>query len=60
MGVYRFCGPPWLRKFLARQAAPKDAARWIAQTLAHGGHDLRKSMESDHPVALELLGLKRR
>lgn len=47
----------WLSRFLARKAAPADAARWIAQTLAHGSHDVRKAMESDHPLAIELLGL---
>ncbi|MGH3534884.1 MAG: ParB/RepB/Spo0J family partition protein [Pseudonocardiaceae bacterium] len=48
----------WLRKFLTRSAAPKDALRWIAATLAQGSHDVRKAMESDHPMAMELLGLK--
>jgi ParB family chromosome partitioning protein len=47
----------WLTTFLARKTAPPDAARWIAQTLAQGSHDLRKAMESDHSVALDLLGL---
>lgn len=47
----------WLTTFLARKTAPPEAARWIAQTLAQGSHDLRKAMESDHSVALELLGL---
>ena len=48
----------WLRSFLARQSAPKDAARWIAQTLAQGGYDVRKALEFHHPLATELLGLK--
>ena len=48
----------WLRSFLARQSAPKDAARWIAQTLAQGGYDVRKALEFHHPLAVELLGLK--
>jgi ParB family chromosome partitioning protein len=47
----------WLTTFLARKTAPPEAARWIAQTLAQDGHDVRKAMESDHSVALELLGL---
>jgi ParB family chromosome partitioning protein len=47
----------WLTTFLARKTAPPEAARWIAATLAQGSHDLRKAMESDHCVALELLGL---
>lgn len=48
----------WLRTFFARQAAPKDAPRWIAVILARGGHDARRAMESAHPVAVELLGIK--
>jgi ParB family transcriptional regulator, chromosome partitioning protein len=48
----------WLRSFLARQSAPKDAVRWIAQTLAQGGYDVRKALEFHHPLAVELLGLK--
>lgn len=47
----------WLRNFFARSTAPKDTARWIATTLAQGGYDLRKAMESRHPLAVELLGL---
>jgi ParB family chromosome partitioning protein len=47
----------WLTTFFARKTAPPDGARWIVQTLAHGSHDMRKAMESDHSVALELLGL---
>ncbi len=49
----------WLTTFFARKTAPPDGARWIAATLAQGSHDLRKAMESDHSVALELLGLTR-
>jgi ParB family chromosome partitioning protein len=47
----------WLTGFLARKGAPKDAARYIAATLARGGHDVRKAMENAHPTACELLGL---
>jgi hypothetical protein len=47
----------WLTGFLARKSAPKDAARYIAATLARGGHDVRKAMENAHPTACELLGL---
>jgi ParB family chromosome partitioning protein len=47
----------WLTTFFARKTAPPDGARWIVQTLAQGSHDMRKAMESDHSVALELLGL---
>lgn len=48
----------WLATFFARKTAPPDGARWIAETLAEGSHDVRKAMESDHSVALELLGLQ--
>ncbi len=47
----------WLTALFARKTAPFDGARWIAETLAQGNHEVRKAMESDHPVALELLGL---
>lgn len=48
----------WLTTFFARKTTPPDGARWIAETLAQGSHDVRKAMESDHSVALELLGLQ--
>jgi ParB family transcriptional regulator, chromosome partitioning protein len=48
----------WLRTFFARQAAPRDAARWITTTLAWGGPQVRKAMEFAHPLAVELLGLQ--
>ncbi|GAY11424.1 ParB N-terminal domain-containing protein [Pseudonocardia sp. N23] len=47
----------WMRGLLARRAAPRDALPYIATTLARGGHDLRRAMESGHPTACELLGL---
>lgn len=47
----------WMRSFLARRTAPRDALTYIAATLAHAGHDLRRAMESGHPTACELLGL---
>lgn len=47
----------WLRSFLARKTAPAEGARWIAQMLAQGSHDLRKAMQSDHQLAVDLLGL---
>ncbi|QJY47921.1 hypothetical protein [Pseudonocardia broussonetiae] len=47
----------WLRSFLARRTAPRNAMPYIAATLAHAGHDLRRAMESGHPTACELLGL---
>lgn len=47
----------WLRGFLSRRTAPRDALPYIATTLARAGHDLRRAMESGHPTACELLGL---
>ena len=47
----------WMREFLARKNAPRDAARYIAATLAGGSHDVRKAMEAAHPTACALLGL---
>ncbi|MBW0107708.1 ParB N-terminal domain-containing protein [Pseudonocardia sp. KRD-182] len=47
----------WLRGFLSRRSAPRDALPFIASTLARAGHDLRRAMESGHPTACELLGL---
>ncbi|MGH3904166.1 MAG: hypothetical protein ACRDTE_08255 [Pseudonocardiaceae bacterium] len=47
----------WLRSFLARKAAPAEGARWVAQMLAQGSHEMRKAMQSDHQLAVDLLGL---
>ena len=46
----------WLRTFLARRTAPRDALVFIAVTLGRGGHDLRRAMESGHPTGCEVLG----
>lgn len=45
----------WLREFCARRTPPKDAARWIALTLAAGTHEIRAAMESRHMLAAQLL-----
>ncbi|WP_284741803.1 ParB/RepB/Spo0J family partition protein [Amycolatopsis sp. RTGN1] len=50
----------FLKNFAGRKSAPKDATTWIAQTIAEGSHDLRKAMESDHALAVELLGLDKK
>jgi ParB family chromosome partitioning protein len=47
----------WLRQFLARRTAPKDAPAWIAIMLAEGRHDLRRAMEDQHSLARDLLGM---
>ena len=46
----------WLRQFLARKSAPKDAPQWIAAVLAGAGHDIRRAMETGHQLAWDLLG----
>jgi ParB family chromosome partitioning protein len=48
----------WLKeKLFGRRGAPKDGIRWVAQMLAEGSHPVRKAMESDHALAIELLGM---
>jgi ParB family chromosome partitioning protein len=47
----------WLKGFLARRTASRNAMIYIAVTLARAGHDVRRAMESGHPSACELLGL---
>jgi ParB family transcriptional regulator, chromosome partitioning protein len=47
----------WLNQFLTRKTPPKDAARWIAVTLATGSHEVRRAMEDGHRLATQLLGL---
>jgi ParB family transcriptional regulator, chromosome partitioning protein len=47
----------WIRQFLSRRTPPKDAATWIAVTLAAGSHTLRRAMEDEHSLARDLLGL---
>lgn len=47
----------WLKDFLGRKRAPKDGISWVAQMLAEGSHPMRKAMESDHDLAIGLLGM---
>ncbi|HEX5495184.1 MAG TPA: ParB N-terminal domain-containing protein [Mycobacteriales bacterium] len=47
----------WLRGFLARRSAPKDAPAWIATTLAAASREICKAMEAAHPQACDLLGM---
>lgn len=48
----------WLRGFLARRTAPRNALTYLATTLGRAGHDLRRAMESGHPTTCELLGMQ--
>ncbi len=45
----------WLRAFATRKTPPKGSARWIALTLAHGDHGVRRAMEDGHALARDLL-----
>jgi ParB family chromosome partitioning protein len=47
----------WLKTFLARKSAPKDAPLWTAATLASCSHEVRRALEDGHRTALQLLGL---
>ncbi|RLK58454.1 hypothetical protein [Actinokineospora cianjurensis] len=47
----------WVRDFLGRKRAPKDGISWAVQMLAEGSHPVRKAMESDHALAIEMLGM---
>ena len=46
----------WLRAFLTRKTAPKDAAAYIAAEVASGSHQLRRALERSHPLGRDLLG----
>jgi ParB family transcriptional regulator, chromosome partitioning protein len=47
----------WLREFLGRRSAPKDAPQWVAATVAAGSFELQKALEDGFTVAIDLLGL---
>jgi ParB family transcriptional regulator, chromosome partitioning protein len=47
----------WLKNFLHRKSAPKNAVAWVATMLAEGSHPMRKAMENDHELAIDLLGM---
>ena len=46
----------WLRGFVTRRTAPKDAAVFIAQALSAADHPLRRALERGHPLGRDLLG----
>jgi ParB family chromosome partitioning protein len=48
----------WLKNFVARKSAPKDALRFIFTEVAEGDHQLRDGMEKQHVFARELLGIE--
>ncbi|HEY3630588.1 MAG TPA: ParB/RepB/Spo0J family partition protein [Jatrophihabitantaceae bacterium] len=47
----------FLTKLLARKAAPKGSATYVAGELGRGIHEIRRGMERSHHLAAELLGL---
>ncbi|SFO39553.1 chromosome partitioning protein, ParB family [Pseudonocardia ammonioxydans] len=48
----------WLAELLAKKAAPKGAAIYVAAELGQGAHALRRAMETGNALACELLGLE--
>lgn len=49
----------WLRTFLARKAAPKGSAAFVAVELAHNPHELSQATQwAGNQMLCELLGLK--
>jgi ParB family transcriptional regulator, chromosome partitioning protein len=49
----------WLTEFLARKEAPKDALRFIIESLARADNALRHSAERSYAMPHQLLGLPR-
>lgn len=47
----------WLRTFMARNAAPKGTAGFVALSLARADHQLGTALSEQHRLARELLGL---
>jgi ParB family chromosome partitioning protein len=47
----------FIRQLLARKTPPTGTRRYIAESLIHGDHALRRGLERGHPLARDLLGL---
>jgi ParB family chromosome partitioning protein len=47
----------FLTRLLARKAAPKGSAVYVAGELGRGIHEIRRGMERSHRLAAELVGL---
>src|SRR4029077_9618017 len=47
----------WLRDFLQRKEAPKDALRLVFEAVASGDANFRRAMERSHQTARDLLGI---
>ncbi|GAY08594.1 ParB/RepB/Spo0J family partition protein [Pseudonocardia sp. N23] len=48
----------FLRSLLARKAAPNNAALFVAEAMATGGHELRRAFEGGNQLACSLLGVE--
>ncbi|GEL25737.1 hypothetical protein PSU4_46910 [Pseudonocardia sulfidoxydans NBRC 16205] len=48
----------FLRTLLARKAAPNNAALFVAEAMATGGHELRRAFEGGNQLACSLLGVE--
>jgi ParB family chromosome partitioning protein len=48
----------FLRSLLARKSAPNNAALFVAEAMATGGHELRKAFEGGNQLACSLLGVE--
>ncbi|MEV4049560.1 hypothetical protein AB0J55_00070 [Amycolatopsis sp. NPDC049688] len=48
----------WLAALVQRSTAPKGAQLFLALQKAHGGYELRRAFERNHPLAMTLFGLR--
>jgi ParB family chromosome partitioning protein len=47
----------WLASLLQRKTAPQGAQMFLALQKAHGGYELRRAFERNHPLAMKLFGM---
>ncbi|WIX85772.1 hypothetical protein [Amycolatopsis sp. DG1A-15b] len=47
----------WLAGLVQRKTAPQGAQLFLALQKAHGGYELRRAFERNHPLAMTLFGL---
>ncbi|MFJ9782545.1 hypothetical protein ACIRSS_23390 [Amycolatopsis sp. NPDC101161] len=47
----------WLAGLVQRKTAPQGAQLFLALQKAHGGYELRRAFERNHPLAMKLIGL---
>ncbi|WP_103355939.1 hypothetical protein [Amycolatopsis sp. CA-128772] len=48
----------WLAGLVQRKTAPQGAQLFLALQKAHGGYELRRAFERNHPLAMTLFGLR--